>query len=257
MVIYSGDSAYMMLIHFGIRYLICIFFFITSSHIWMYMFWATVIVKLWFSRHRLVDQKKSELAQTFYTNINLEAAKMILKCTTALTTILSISPYTVSWEWEILVSWFWAVYGAFYLSHLRYHQVFASPAVILRYIHCKFWFLFLNFFDVSLRLLPLTIAHRNAYKKVSSLWLLYSVKIILHANLWKLITGALASNQNGPIQVRETCKKKITLHPKTIFCVSRCDIFQITRSIFMHRLWAPTVQRHLNLYDFIYSCFAL
>lgn len=144
----------------------------------------------------------------FRHNINLEIGETDTKMhTTAVTTILA-RQRSLPWLVCVLDGFCGAFLLLLLLSHWvlrRYHQLFVSPAVILRYIHCDFYFfdfLFSVFLAFFLRLLSLAIAHWNA-KEYIFYALLYSVWEIkkadgkkLYANWWNeklVITGALAA----------------------------------------------------------------
>lgn len=171
------------LIHFGI------FFYHFFPYLKVHVVSSDDWVKLWFSRHRCIyriysrwEKKESNAVRicVFRHNINLEIGETDTKMhTTAVTTILA-RQRSLPWLVCVLGGFCGAFLLLLLLSHWvlrRYHQLFVSPAVILRYIHCDFYFfdfLFSVFLAFFLRLLSLAIAHWNA-KEYIFYALLYSV----------------------------------------------------------------------------------
>lgn len=134
------------LIHFGI------FFYHFFPYLKVHVVSSDDWVKLWFSRHRCIyriysrrEKKESNAVRIFVFrhNINLEIGETDTKMhTTAVTTILA-RQRSLPWLVCVLGGFCGAFLLLLLLSHWvlrRYHQLFVSPAVILRYIHCDFYF---------------------------------------------------------------------------------------------------------------------
>lgn len=239
MVIYSGDSAYAMLIHFGIRIFFFYLIFITSSpylnvHV---VSSATVGQAVILTASRLVVEWKKKRFNHILHNINLETARTDTEMHNcgddkSRSLWLEIFRLVLGGLSCILCISFFSLSPSLFCALTISSSSRASPAAILRYIHCSFDFYSWSFWRFFLRLLSLAITHRNAKAFLCSFIASIFGKVKLYANfVRKIITGALATN--GRISCI-SCEKLARISPfwwskinfKRFDCAVRCQLIR-------------------------------